>query len=143
MKGELLLLLGMGVVIVRHCCLCVPDSPGRASWFVCDIHNSIDILSKPASISTNQLPIWYLGNTVLKYILHKNCHRSNRLSLTIYAIVFLYRFFSCTGSSKKCNVFTFLLSFSQFTKELELDILSMVFLNDIYTTVRYMISYSE
>ena len=46
------------------------------------------MLSEPASMSTIQLPIWYLGNTVLKHILHKNCHRSNRSSLTIYAIVF-------------------------------------------------------
>ena len=41
MKGESLLLSGMGVVIVRRCRLCVPDSPGGASRFVCDIHNKI------------------------------------------------------------------------------------------------------
>ena len=39
MKGESLLLSGIGVVVVRRCRLCVPDSPGGASRFVCDIHN--------------------------------------------------------------------------------------------------------
>ena len=39
-------------------------------------------------MSTIQFPIWYLGNTVLKHILCKNRHRSNRSLLTIYAIVF-------------------------------------------------------
>ena len=39
MKGESLLLLGIGFFFVRRCRLCVPDSPGGASRFVCDIHN--------------------------------------------------------------------------------------------------------
>ena len=39
-KGESLLLLGMGVVVVCRCCLCVPDSPGGVSRFICDIHNT-------------------------------------------------------------------------------------------------------
>ena len=46
------------------------------------------MLSKPASMSTAWLPIQYLGNAVLKCVLCKTCCRSNRSSLTIYAIVF-------------------------------------------------------
>ena len=40
----------------------------------------VDMLFKPVSMSTTQLPIWYLGNTVLKCVLHKNHCRSNRSS---------------------------------------------------------------
>ena len=79
-----------------------------------DYHN----IFKPASMSTAQLPVWYLGNTVLKHILCKNHHRSNLSSLTIYAIVFYAGFSPALGVQKKCNVFYTLLYFSQITIEL-------------------------
>ena len=82
----------------------------------------IDTLSKPASMSTAQLPVWYLGNTVLKHILCKNCHRSNRSPLTIYVIVF-YAGFSPALEVQKSVCFYTLLMFSQFTKEFEPDII--------------------
>ena len=86
----------------------------------------VDTLFKPASISTARLPIWNLGNNVLKCILCKNHHRSNRLSLTTYAIVF-YACFSPALEVQKSVMFYTLLIFSQFTKKLWPDILSMVF----------------
>ena len=88
----------------------------------------IDMLSKPASMSTAQLLIQYLGNTVLKCMLCKNCHRSNRLPLTIYAIVF-YAGFSPALEVQKSVIFYTLLSFSQFTKRAWTRyVLSVVFL---------------
>ena len=106
------------------------QNTSKISYWSC-----IDTLYKPASMSTAQFPIQYLGNTVLKHVLHKNCCRSNRLLLTIYVIVFLCRFFSCTGSSKKCNIYT-LLSFSQFTKRTWTRyLLSMVFLVTVIVKV--------
>ena len=65
------------------------------------------MLSKPASMSTAQLPIWYLGNTVLKHVLHKNCHRSNRSSLTIYVIVFYAGFSLALEVQKSVMFYTF------------------------------------
>ena len=38
----------------------------------------IDMLFKPVSMSNAQLPVQYLGNTGLKCVLCKNCHRSDR-----------------------------------------------------------------
>ena len=76
----------------------------------------VDTLFKPASMSTVWLPVWYLGNTVLGHVLHKNHHRSNRLSLTIYVIVF-YAGFSPSLEVQKSVMFL-LLIFSQITKKL-------------------------
>ena len=45
------------------------------------------------------------------------------LTVDLFLDCFLCRFFSCTGSSKKCKVFTLLPSFSLITIELEPDIL--------------------
>ena len=73
------------------------------------------MLSKPASMSTAQLPIWYLGNTVLKHVLCKNHHRSNRSSLTIYTFVFYAGFSPALEVQKSVMIYT-LQSFSQFIK---------------------------
>ena len=59
---------------------------------------------KPASMPIAWLPIWYLGNTVLKHVLHKNHHRSNRSLLTIYVIVF-YASFSPALEVQKSVIF--------------------------------------
>ena len=68
------------------------ESPMPPPYFRIHPRSSNDLtlthFLNPASMSTAQLPVWYLGNTVLKHVLHKNCCISNRSSLTIYVIVF-------------------------------------------------------
>ena len=65
------------------------------------------MLSKPASMSTGWLPVWYLGNTVLKHVLCKNHCRSNRSLLTIYAIVFYAGFSPALEVQKSVMFYTF------------------------------------
>ena len=99
----------MSLIVIHHCCHCISEYVQGLLLIFC-WHTSQACFN-----------VYHL---VACSVFRKHSPKNVFFIRTIVDLIdnlcdcFLCRFFSCTGSSKKCNVFTLLLRFSQITKEL-------------------------